>query len=190
LNTICKRTTFQVESLVSGLLPASYLAVRNDDLMLGEHTLGDRKGAPLQTATSVRSTSAGFVVSPYDIVIFAFTPANAGNTGNPTGVHGKFEFRVTPPETYTSAYSSGIITASPVANEKFPSIGGAGVVAWTHNGILYVDGLTPGTTWRVYSLTGVLIYANMAKDTKAETLLPGRGIFIITNGSSTIKIVN
>jgi len=73
------------------------------------------------------------------------------------------------------------------------------VVAWTQNGILYVDGLTPGTTWRVYSLTGALIYTGTATADKFPSIggagvvtitLPGRGIYIITNGSSTVKIVN
>ena len=98
---------------------------------LNDRKLTDRrKGAPLQSGTrnaglgdaglgdpSVRSSASGFVISPYDIVIFSFTPANSGTDANPAGIHGKFEFRVTPPDTRTSAYSSGTITASPVSND-------------------------------------------------------------------------
>jgi len=73
--------------------------------------------------------STGIVISPYDIVIFAFSPANSGTDDNPTGFHGKFEFRVTPPESRVSAYSSGTITASPVGNEPVETHGRASLLS-------------------------------------------------------------
>ena len=167
-------------------------AARNDvdlttDAGLDGDTLGDRKGTPLQT----RSSASGFVISPYDIVIFSFTPANSGTDANPAGIHGKFEFRVTPPDTRTSAYSSGTITASPVSNDV---IVGNPLTAYTLNGILYVSGLKAGEKWSVYNILGTLIYTGIFPSNGGagvvEIPLPNSGIYIITNGKNTLKIMN
>ena len=158
-----------------------------------------RKGAPLQTDAdsgeqSVRSSTAAFVVSPYDIVMFSFTPANAGTASSPTGVHGKFEFRVTPPSTATSAYSSGTITASPVSNDVIAGMTRNPLRAWTHNGILYVSGLQPGTSWSIYNLSGTRIYTGTVTadvvETHGRVSLPERGIYIVTDGNNSLKIIN
>jgi len=125
---------------------------------LVEHT-----GSPLQIDAvlgdhAVRSAAAGFVVSPYDFMIFAFTTANSGTDANLTGIHGKLEFRVTTPDTRKSAYSRGTITASPVANDPVvvtrcaPSLH-----AWVQNGILHVSGLYPGKPVWTYNILGTLI---------------------------------
>jgi hypothetical protein len=65
------------------------------------------------------------------------------------------------------------------------------------NGALCVDGLTPGQSWSVYSLAGVLIYRGAAPSTgRAEIALPARsstkltnrGIYIVTHGTQAVKI--
>ena len=187
----------QIESFVSGLLRSA----RNDDLT-------SDAGSPLQPRSSV----SDFVISPYDIVIFSFTPAHSGTDTNTKGINGKFEFRVTPPETRMSAYKDGIIIATPFdatgnistsLNDRISTLLNDRLRAWTQNGILYVDGLTPGTTWRVYNLTGTLIYTGTVSE-RSRTIgtrliapqpaplsapLPAKGIYIVTNGNETVKVV-
>jgi len=121
-----------------------------------------------------------FYISPDDIVIFTFIPANSD------GTNGHFEFRVTPPESRVSAYNNGTITAPPVANDP---IIGIDVSAWIHNGFLYVSGLTPGETWSIYNLSGVMIYTGIAVEAKQATSLPERGIYIIIQGKTVVKVI-
>jgi hypothetical protein len=67
--------------------------------------------------------------------------------------------------------------------------------AWTQNGTLHVAGLTPGASWKVYTMTGVLIYQSTATDA-IETLnptslsLPARSLYIVTDSKTTLKVVN
>ena len=141
------------------------------------------------SVTAVRSSAADYVISPYDIVIFTFIPANAGTPDNANGIHGKFDFRVTPPESRTSAYSSGTITASPVANDMVGARLIAPLRAYVQNGVLHVTGLTPGEQWRVYNMTGVLIYTGIAVETHGRASLPERGIYIIISNGKIVKTV-
>ena len=60
---------------------------------------------------------------------------------------------------------------------------------YVQNDVLYVSGLTVGKTWSVFNTSGILIYQAIAADHKAEAMLPGRGIFIVTDGNESIKIV-
>jgi hypothetical protein len=59
--------------------------------------------------------------------------------------------------------------------------------AFTRNGVLYLSGLTAGQTWRVYTITGTLVRQGLATGDKAELALPGRGIYLITDGVKTVK---
>jgi hypothetical protein len=59
---------------------------------------------------------------------------------------------------------------------------------YTQNGILYVSGLTAGKSWSIYNTSGMLMYQGIAADDKAEVPLPGRGVFIVTDGKEIIKI--
>ena len=58
------------------------------------------------------------------------------------------------------------------------------------SGTLYVSGLTAGQQWKVYNITGTLVYQGIAGDEKAQITLPGRGIYIVTDGKKTIKVAN
>jgi len=138
--------------------------------------------------------ATGFVISYNDIVIYTFVPANSGTTVTPLGINGKIEFRVTPPETFISAYSNGSIMASPVSNDVIVS---NPLTAYVQNGILYVSGLKAGEKWNIYNILGALIYtATATGDTDStgsliqEIPLPARGIYIITTGNRTVKTVN
>ena len=64
--------------------------------------------------------------------------------------------------------------------------------AYVQNGTLYVNGLTPGQTWQVYSITGTLIYKGVATvNVEASHALPlqQRGIYIVADGKTTAKVV-
>jgi len=162
--------------------------LRVSPIETSEHTLGEHTGSPLQT----RSTS-DFVISPYDIVIFNFIPATAGDVFHQKGIDGRFEFRVTPPKTWPSAYQSGIITATPfnaTGNDSVETHGRASLHVWTQNGVLHVSGLTPGTTWRIYNLIGTLIYTGIVETHgRAFLTLPAKGIYIVTNTNESVKVV-
>jgi len=60
--------------------------------------------------------------------------------------------------------------------------------AYTQNGVLYVSGATQGATIKVYTISGTLIY--QSDQTLTGFTLPGRGVFIVTDGKDTIKVSN
>jgi len=135
------------------------------------------------------------------IVVFTFVPASAGTSDTPSGINGKFEFRVTPPNTRTSAYNDGIITATPfdaTSNELTDYISTSlndrarTIKAWVQNGVLYVSGLSPGKPWSIYHINGTLIYKGIAtgdKETDNYPSLQTPGIYIIVSeGSKAVKI--
>jgi hypothetical protein len=71
--------------------------------------------------------------------------------------------------------------------------GNTPVGAWNasvQNGVLYMNGLTAGKTYRIYNLSGVLVYYNVAVSSTAKIPLPGRGVYLITDGNEVLKIVN
>ena len=138
-----------------------------------------------------------FTVSPSDVVIFDynFRPAIAGDADNPSGTNGYFEFRVTPPDTRSSAYNDGVITATSlndVANEQL-TMNNEQLRAWVQNGMLYVKGLIPGKPWYVYNLYGQLICTGRSAgdvETQCIASLPGRGVYFVVNGQMSVKVNN
>jgi hypothetical protein len=134
-----------------------------------------------------------FAISAYDIVIYTFIPANSGTSDNANGVNGRFEFRVTPPNTPASAYNKGTITASPVSNDQLHPELDSGtnyeLRGWVHNSTLYVSGLQPGTKWGIYTLSGALIYTGIAVETHGRASLHERGIYIVVSNGKTVKVV-
>ena len=65
-----------------------------------------------------------------------------------------------------------------------------GLKAYAKNSVMYLSGLTPGQTWKIFNVTGQLVNQGIASDEKAEVLLPGRGIYIFTTGTKTVKVLN
>jgi uncharacterized GH25 family protein len=59
--------------------------------------------------------------------------------------------------------------------------------AWTQNGRLHVSGLTVGKPWSVYSVSGQIIYHNIAVEDEADVPLTVRGVYIVKSGVQTIK---
>jgi hypothetical protein len=129
----------------------------------------------------------GFLESPHDIVILAFTLAASGKDGILDRTNGTFQFRATPANTRNSVYSSGTITVSPVSNDGVYT---ASLKAYTLNGVLYVSGLVEGKPFAIYNLLGTPVYPDIASDVKAEIRLPGRGVYIVTHENRTVKVNN
>ena len=134
-----------------------------------------------------------FTISPTDVVVFDynFLPAQAGTADNPGGTDGYFEFRVTPPETRSSAYNDGAINATSyddVANEQL-TMNNEQLRVWTQNGVLQVSGLTSGKSWSVYNLYGQLIYTGIAEGNEAKISLQERGVYIVQSGGKVIKTI-
>ena len=61
--------------------------------------------------------------------------------------------------------------------------------AWVQNNSLYVNGLTAGQLWRVYNITGMLVYQNIADSEEANIPLFIRGTYFVQSGNRTVKIV-
>jgi len=63
--------------------------------------------------------------------------------------------------------------------------------AYASDGILYISGLPAGQTWQVHSITGTLIDQGIADRGGTQTLpIPARGIYLVTDGHTTVKVVN
>ena len=63
--------------------------------------------------------------------------------------------------------------------------------AWMQNGVLFVRGLTPGKPWYIYNLYGQLIYTGIAVgDVEMQCIasLPARGVYIVVNGQTAVKV--
>ena len=82
-----------------------------------------------------------------------------------------------------------VFRSTTVGNEQL-TVNNAQLKAWTRNGMLHISGLVVGQTWRVYNITGTLVYQAVADSGKAEVILPVRGVYILTNGITTVKIAN
>jgi len=64
-----------------------------------------------------------------------------------------------------------------------------GLKVYVQDGILQVSGLSVGQIWHVYNIHGALIYQGTANADKAEIILPGRGVYIVTDDSKVMKTV-
>jgi hypothetical protein len=129
-----------------------------------------------------------------------FNPATGTISGTPTTA-GTFNFTITATnEGGASTVVAFSITISVgTANEAIET---NGLKAYAANGILYVEGLPAGQTLRVYSMTGALVYTtSLNSSKKGEQFapsgegsmsfpLPARGIYIVTDGQKTIKVMN
>ena len=60
--------------------------------------------------------------------------------------------------------------------------------AYAENGVLYVSGLQADRTLSVYNAMGILIHVG-AESARHAYPLPGRGVYIVTDGKTTVKVV-
>jgi len=116
----------------------------------------------------------------------------AGNAGNsvtiPLTTSGNAYTFVMP-----SHHITIVATFTPikVGNEQW-TIDNGQLKAYTKDGMLYVSGLPESATLCVYNVMGVLIYQGIASDVETQCIasLPGRGVYIITDGKKMVKVVN
>ena len=78
------------------------------------------------------------------------------------------------------------ITSSPVSVE---GVEGSSLKALLTNGLLHIAGLQPGEAFSLYTVGGQLVYQGTAKSTSEYIPFPGRGIYILTNGRETVKVM-
>ena len=81
-------------------------------------------------------------------------------------------------------------TNTAVTNEMIAS---PALKAYVQNGVLYINGLSPGSSLKVYNILGVLVYqgiapSNSPKGGEFVLSLPGRGVYIITDGKTAVKM--
>jgi hypothetical protein len=205
---------YQSTGLVTFTMPASDVTVTANFLKTDLHSRWERAKALIEAAVFTLPqdkainadliryaladlinqliASTGFTISPYDIVVFLFNTATAGDPDNPSGVGGRFEFRVSPAVLNNSAYSSGVITATqhdPTTANGELNIENGELKAWIQNGVLHVSGLKAGDTWSLYNLSGILLHRVAATDSKAQFPLPELGLYLIVSGGKTVKVI-
>ncbi len=150
--------------------------------------------APVPATITTASLPNGMEETPYNATVTAI--------GDPTitwsrvsevpCINGLYEFRVTPFDMPFSVYNSGVIVAARniVANALIMTQDSQ-LKAWSQNGVLNVDGLTPDSLWGIYNLAGALVHQGLTSngDTTAKVMLSERGIYIIRSGNQTLKVV-
>jgi hypothetical protein len=75
--------------------------------------------------------------------------------------------------------------SSPIGLEDVPQA--KTLKAWTQNGRLHVSGLAVGQVWRVYNISGSLVYHSMADSNEANIVLSVRGIYIVQSANAVVK---
>jgi len=83
--------------------------------------------------------------------------------------------------------SMAIITDGSTGIEDIQAIPLKGYV---QGGRLYVSGLTEGKQWRVYSISGMLLYRGIAVGDEENISLSAQGMFIIQSETRMVKVVN
>ena len=123
----------------------------------------------------------------------SFTPESGANNGvvtvtvanNTTGEQRTATITVSAsgisPRTVTVTQSNTIVGNETVVKTSLK--------AYVDNGMLYVSGVAQGSTLRVYSITGALI-ACPNPFSGERIALPARGIYIVTDGKGTVKVMN
>ena len=64
------------------------------------------------------------------------------------------------------------------------------LTAYASNGILHINGIQPDKPLHIYNLSGQLIYKGIAKAAQESVPVAARGIYIVTAGGQTVKVIN
>jgi hypothetical protein len=155
---------------VTSASAVTYAVTVNGGTGSGSYAAGETVGIAANTAPAGKEFDRWTTTSPG--VSFANATAASTSFAMPANA-------VTVTATYKDA----------VANEDIQA---NALKAYAANGALYVSGLTAGQPYSVYSILGVLIYQGVAPDAETQciTSLPARGVYIVTNGKSVVKVVN
>jgi uncharacterized repeat protein (TIGR01451 family) len=60
---------------------------------------------------------------------------------------------------------------------------------WTADGQLFMSGLTPGESWSVYNMVGVIVAQGTATGSEVTVALPAHGFYIVKAGTNTVKVM-
>ena len=140
---------------------------------------------PLLAAADIHLTAS-------NINFLDFIAAISGDGDNPLGTDGSFDFRLslTKGDSHATLYLNGVIMATifdTSGNEAIQPV--KQLKAWIQNGELQVSGLTQGKQWRIYHISGTLVYQGIALDEKASIRIETRGYHIIVSEGKTIRIM-
>ncbi len=61
--------------------------------------------------------------------------------------------------------------------------------AWVRDGLLHVNGLMPGKTLKVYTISGAMVYGSIAMSNEANIKLNAPGVYIVHSEGKSIKVV-
>ena len=146
---------------------------------------------------TITSNVANWTVSSSAPTWASVTPTSGSNNGtikvtvlqNNTGVVRSANISIS---------ASGVTTQTVPVTQSNITVGNeiaepSSLTAYAQNGVLYVSGLTAGRKWGVYNMLGQLICQGTAT-TNVEThgcaSLPKRGMYVVTDGKTTLKIMN
>jgi hypothetical protein len=123
--------------------------------------------------------------------------ATTSSYSPPTATGGDCYYYVVVTNTNTSVNGAQTATAtSDVARVRVSSPTGLEeeaqaktLKAWTQNGRLHVSGLAVGQMWRVYNISGSLVYHSLAESEEANIILPVRGMYIVQSANAVVKTV-
>jgi hypothetical protein len=90
--------------------------------------------------------------------------------------------------TGVSAQTITVSQNGTVANEELTMDNGQ-LKVWANDGMLYISGNASGKQRSVYNISGTLVASpNPSEGGELAIPLPGRGVYIVTDGSSAVKV--
>jgi len=156
------------------------LAQRTDitDKQLGQQTLPD---STISVNTSVAVDTVFFGVNTtcnYPLnngkITFPVTGGYLVTLSNPAILDGSVQ------QTFHVVNNTGI---NNILQEKT-------LAAWMQNGTLHVSGLTAGKSWSVYDVSGKLVSQSIANSETADIPLFESGVYLVSSGTNTVKVIN
>jgi hypothetical protein len=89
---------------------------------------------------------------------------------------------LTGPVDVTCTVTEGVTAIDPLALSALPK-------ARIADGVLHVEGLTPGAAWQVCTVTGIPVGRGLSDGSTTSIRLPGKGVYIFVSGSQRVKII-
>jgi len=88
---------------------------------------------------------------------------------------------------------SVVAVFQPVGSVSVETLHETSLRAYVENGVLSVSGWSQSvspTSLKVYTILGTPVYQGVASGDRVEVALPGRGIYIVTDGKAIVKVIN
>ncbi|MDR0437815.1 MAG: hypothetical protein LBH22_05885, partial [Bacteroidales bacterium] len=85
---------------------------------------------------------------------------------------------------------SDVIQTNPPVNIRDIEEGAMLLQAWIQNGVLHIKGLSVGQIYRIYNISGVMVYQGVASAevVQVKNFQPQRGTYIIQSENKSVKI--